>query len=153
MGEREEIRVTPQYRLDFINLDLIPNSTVSPRTEQELFDHSKAVPYTDAASGARMLLVINSDDTRLVQDMHQSAKYSDPSLMSEAFIKTSLESYATRLPVAAIWYDDTRSFIKCEEPSCKHYIGGGCTNEKVIIQDDCLASQWCMTYEPEGKND
>lgn len=147
MTERgQERRVTPAYRLDFLDTntaeDVSGQAVARPK-----YVHIAAVPYMDSVSGLNRLLVISSNDERLVRDMSQSARYHDKSSMTEDILRGRLQSQSERLPDAAIWYDEARSFVKCEEPSCKHHVGGGCTNEKVMIQDDCPEFNYCMTYE------
>lgn len=151
MAERSEVRkVEPPYLLEFIDLaDVGP--TVS-NDEVSQFAHAKTASYLDDLTGSDRLLVIRSNDRRLVEDMYQAASKMGNEPKTEEQIRQKLSMYSTRLPIAGISYGERGSRIDCEESSCRYHVGGGCTNEDVMIQDDCGDAQYCMTYEPDDRN-
>lgn len=150
MAERTEVnRVELPHLIELIDPVGVLESVSDSDNPVSPFAHKAEVYYKDRLTGGNRLLVIRSDDQRLVEEMSQAARQLGDEVVTEEQLRQRLSIYTSRLPVANISYDEQGcSHINCEEPSCRYYIGGGCTNENVMIQDDCGETQWCMTYEP-----
>lgn len=149
MPERTVRKVEPRHSIEFID----PATILEPINPQvSTYSHAATVPYKDLESGGSRLIIIRSDDEMLVRDMSEAARRFRERAVTAEQISESLSLYATRLPIASIAYGEHGTHINCGEPSCRFYVGGGCTNENVVINDDCGDSQSCMTYELDTQN-
>ena len=150
MFERTEVRkVEPRYSIEFIDFTTVPES-INPRASH--YSYVATVPYRDLESGGSRLVIIRSDDEMVVREMSEAVRRLGESAISAEQISKNLSLYSTRLPMASIAYSEHGTHIDCGEPSCRFYVGGGCTNENVVIDDNCGESQSCMTYVLDIQN-
>ena len=143
MPERTNVqKVEPRHSIEFVDPANIPEASA----DSSQFAHNASVVFDDK-TGNKKLLVIRSDDERLVTEMSGVAKDIRNEPVAEEQLRQRLARYSSRLPNAYILYGALGSEIVCGEPSCKYHFDCGCTNEEPVIQDDCFEDSWCMTYE------